>query len=166
MCPAVVSNHPTGIQETCRLVRCDDSAVNAAFGGAAVGHIVHRATGRPAVLGALAYGLTAAGVQAASDAWRPGESLRELLERMDLLDAPPADVIEHRKAIRAMREAAARRAETQAGPGWLERLGDRVGMRRMSKEEWEAYLEAEREDRRQRVQKALEGRVSEQDQSQ
>lgn len=122
---------------------------------------MHRANGRSAVHGALAYAALAAAAQAAADAWRPGESLREFLERADLLDPPPSEVLVRRAALRAQRqEEAACRAES-AEDDWLSKLGEAVGMRRMSKSEWEEYLKGEREDRRQRIKRAMENRVSE-----
>lgn len=151
---------PAGTQETCRLVRCHDSPVNAAIAGAVIGQLVHRANGRPALHGAIAYGALAAAAQAAADAWRPGESLREFLERADLLDPPPPEVLVRRAALKAQREQAAQRQAGEEGDGWLSRVGEAIGVRRMSAQEWEEYLEAEREDQRQRIKKAMEGRAS------
>ncbi|KFM29117.1 hypothetical protein F751_5473 [Auxenochlorella protothecoides] len=132
-----------GVQEACRLVRCHDSPVNSAFAGAAAGSLIHRANGRHPLHGALAYGAIATAAHAASAAWRPDETLRDVLRAQ-------------RDSELAAREA--REAET--GPGWLRRLGDAIGMRRMSEAEWAEYTAAQDEKQRQRVQAALEGKTS------
>ncbi|KAL6774537.1 hypothetical protein ACKKBG_A25365 [Auxenochlorella protothecoides x Auxenochlorella symbiontica] len=149
-----------GVQEACRLVRCHDSPVNSAFAGAAAGSLIHRANGRHPLHGALAYGAIAAAAHAASAAWRPDETLRDVLVRIDLLDPPPPEVLAAQRAQRDSELAARAAREAETGPGWLRRLGDAVGMRRISEAEWAEYTAAQDEKQRQRVQAALEGKTS------
>lgn len=112
--------------------------------------------------GAVSYAALAAAASALAALWRPGETLRDLLVRVDLLDPPSPDVAAASDARRAVAEAwrerrAAPPQDDAPAEGWLTRLGNAVGMRRMSEREWAEYLEGQEQRHRERTRAAIYG---------
>lgn len=79
---------------------------------------------------------------------------------MDLLDALSAEALAAQRTQQERELEARARRDAERGPGWLQRVGEAVGMRRMSEAEWAEYTAAQDEKQRRRVQAALEGKPS------
>lgn len=124
-----------GLQESSRLLRCDDSAANSIVAGAAVGAVLlGLQRGRQASLpGAIVCGFAAGTVYTLDDKLQPLKIAKQWLAENDLIDLDKSEVKQRKEKWRQIkRPDDAPLTPNSSGNTW----GDYFGIKSLTDEEW------------------------------
>ena len=156
------------VQEGSRTVRCQDSPLNSAIGGAATGALLFASHGASAPRGAVICSALGAAAHWSADKIQLDHSFRSLLIAWGLLDesaAPPKPLVAVEPSFTAstspkidLPEAAAvTDSESKRGLGLWQRMRPHFPIRKLTDEEWTVHLKKQAQAEEIARRAALEG---------